>query len=64
MRTSLGQNTHCPGHGNGLVRTVTGVTPLCVRTGRICTRLSDLFLVQWDEPQELYPDSVVVGPVW
>jgi UDP-N-acetylglucosamine:LPS N-acetylglucosamine transferase len=33
-------------------------------TGRICTRLSDRFLVQWDEQQELYPGSVVVGPVW
>jgi UDP-N-acetylglucosamine:LPS N-acetylglucosamine transferase len=33
-------------------------------TGRICTRLSDLFLVQWDEQRELYPDAVVVGPVW
>lgn len=33
-------------------------------TGRICTRLADLFLVQWDEQKELYPDAVVVGPVW
>ena len=34
MRTSFGQNTHVPGHGNGLVNTVTGVTPESVRTGR------------------------------
>jgi hypothetical protein len=33
MRTSLGQNTHSPGHGKGFVSTVTGATPLSVRTG-------------------------------
>ena len=34
MRTSFGQKTQVPGHGNGLVSTVTGVTPESVRTGR------------------------------
>lgn len=34
MRTSSGQKMQRPGQGYGFVRTVTGVTPLCVRTGR------------------------------
>ncbi len=29
---------HSPGHGNGLVNTVTVATPLIVRTGFICKR--------------------------
>ena len=35
MRTSLGQKMQRPGQGNGFVRTVTGATPLIVRTGFI-----------------------------
>ena len=38
MRTSFGQKTQVPGHGNGLVSTVTGVTPESVRTGRSRSR--------------------------
>ena len=30
-------------------------------TGRLCAPLSDLFLVQWPEQQELYPRSRVLG---
>ena len=30
-------------------------------TGRLCRPLSDLFLVQWPEQQELYRDTVLVG---
>jgi UDP-N-acetylglucosamine:LPS N-acetylglucosamine transferase len=30
-------------------------------TGRLCYPFSDLFLVQWDEQQPLYPKSQVVG---
>ncbi len=37
MRTSLGQKMHWPGQGNGFVSTVTGATPLAVRTGFIRT---------------------------
>lgn len=30
-------------------------------TGRLCRPMSDLFLVQWDEQQQMYPGSRVVG---
>lgn len=30
-------------------------------TGRLCQPLSDLFLLQWEEQQLLYPKGVVVG---
>jgi UDP-N-acetylglucosamine:LPS N-acetylglucosamine transferase len=33
-------------------------------TGRLCRPVTDLFLVQWPEQQQLYPSSVVLGPVW
>ncbi len=33
-------------------------------TGRLCRPVSDLFLVQWPEQQELYPSSQVLGTVW
>jgi UDP-N-acetylglucosamine:LPS N-acetylglucosamine transferase len=33
-------------------------------TGRLCRPLTDQFLVQWDEQRTLYPDAIVVGPVW
>lgn len=32
-------------------------------TGRLCKPATDLFLVQWEEQQKLYADSVVVGKV-
>jgi UDP-N-acetylglucosamine:LPS N-acetylglucosamine transferase len=32
-------------------------------TGRLCRPFTRLFLVQWDEQRELYPGSVVVGPL-
>lgn len=32
-------------------------------TGRLCRPLSTLFCVQWQEQQQLYPGSVVVGPL-
>lgn len=32
-------------------------------TGRLCRPLSSLFVVQWPEQQELYPGSVVLGPL-
>lgn len=30
-------------------------------TGRICTPLTDLFLLQWDQQRTSYPQGVVVG---
>jgi UDP-N-acetylglucosamine:LPS N-acetylglucosamine transferase len=33
-------------------------------TARLCRRVTDLFLVQWDEQLELYPGAVLLGPVW
>jgi UDP-N-acetylglucosamine:LPS N-acetylglucosamine transferase len=33
-------------------------------TGRLCKPFTDLFLVQWEQQQQLYPGSVVVGTVW
>lgn len=33
-------------------------------TGRLCRPVSDLFLVQWPEQQELYRKSVLLGTVW
>lgn len=33
-------------------------------TGRLCRPMTDLFLVQWPEQQQLYQSSVVLGPVW
>ena len=30
-------------------------------TSRLCYPFSDLFLVQWDEQQKLYPKSQVIG---
>ena len=33
-------------------------------TGRMCAPLASLFLVQWPEQQNLYPGSVLVGPVY
>lgn len=33
-------------------------------TGRLCRPATDLFLVQWQEQQHLYPSSVVVGELW
>lgn len=33
-------------------------------TGRLCAPLASLFLVQWPEQQELYPSSVLVGPLY
>jgi UDP-N-acetylglucosamine:LPS N-acetylglucosamine transferase len=32
-------------------------------TGRLCRRLTTLFLVQWPEQQRFYPGSVCVGPI-
>ena len=32
-------------------------------TARLCRPFTDRMLVQWDEQQELYPGSTVVGPV-
>lgn len=32
-------------------------------TGRLCRPLSTLFCVQWEEQQQLYPGSIVVGPL-
>ncbi|HEX5017417.1 MAG TPA: PssD/Cps14F family polysaccharide biosynthesis glycosyltransferase [Actinomycetes bacterium] len=32
-------------------------------TGRLCRPLSTLFCVQWEEQQQLYPGSVLVGPL-
>lgn len=32
-------------------------------TGRLCYRLSSLFLLQWREQKAAYPRGVVVGPV-
>ncbi len=33
-------------------------------TGRLCRPFADLFLVQWPEQQELYPNSRLVGPLY
>ncbi len=33
-------------------------------TGRIVYPLADLFLLQWDEQQECYPDGRVFGQIW
>lgn len=33
-------------------------------TGRLCRPVTDLFLVQWPEQQEMYPASVLLGEVW
>ena len=33
-------------------------------TGRLCAPVTDLFLVQWPEQQQLYPESVLLGKVW
>ncbi len=33
-------------------------------TGRLCEPLASLFLVQWPEQQALYPNSVLVGPLY
>ncbi len=33
-------------------------------TGRLCRPVTDLFLVQWPEQQELYRSSTLVGQVW
>ncbi len=33
-------------------------------TGRLCRPLSTRFLTQWPEQQRLYPDSVLIGPVY
>lgn len=33
-------------------------------SGKLCTPLTSLFLVQWPEQQALYPDSVLVGPLY
>src|SRR5439155_26359642 len=30
-------------------------------TSRLCYPFSDLFLVQWDEQQKLFPKSLVIG---
>ena len=32
-------------------------------TARLCRRFTDLFLAQWDEQLELYPEAVLVGRV-
>lgn len=32
-------------------------------TGRLCRPLADLFCVQWEEQQSLYPGAVHVGPL-
>lgn len=32
-------------------------------TGRLCYRLSDLFLLQWEEQRRLYPRGKVIGPL-
>lgn len=33
-------------------------------TGRLCGPFTDLFLLQWPEQRELYPDGVFVGPLY
>lgn len=33
-------------------------------TGRLCRPVTDLFLVQWPEQQQLYRSSVLVGELW
>lgn len=33
-------------------------------TGRLCRPMTDLFLVQWPEQQQLYRSSVLLGSVW
>jgi UDP-N-acetylglucosamine:LPS N-acetylglucosamine transferase len=33
-------------------------------TGRLCERVTDLFLVQWPEQQALYRNPVLLGKVW
>ena len=32
-------------------------------TGRLCYRMSDVFLLQWDEQRRAYPRGVVIGRV-
>jgi UDP-N-acetylglucosamine:LPS N-acetylglucosamine transferase len=32
-------------------------------TGRLCSPISDLFLVQWEEQRRLYPRSRLIGPL-
>jgi UDP-N-acetylglucosamine:LPS N-acetylglucosamine transferase len=32
-------------------------------TGRLCSPISDLFLVQWEEQRRLYPRSHLIGPL-
>ncbi|MBC9733465.1 UDP-N-acetylglucosamine--LPS N-acetylglucosamine transferase [Nocardioides marmotae] len=33
-------------------------------TGRLCRPVTDLFLVQWPEQQQMYRSSVLLGSVW
>jgi hypothetical protein len=33
-------------------------------SGRLCHRVADLFLVQWDEQRRFYPRAVLAGPVY
>jgi UDP-N-acetylglucosamine:LPS N-acetylglucosamine transferase len=33
-------------------------------SGRLCHRVVDLFLVQWEEQRRFYPRAVVAGPVY
>lgn len=33
-------------------------------TARLCRPVTDLFLVQWPEQEQLYRDAVLVGKVW
>ncbi len=33
-------------------------------SGRLCHRVVDLFLVQWEEQRQFYPRAVVAGPVY
>ena len=32
-------------------------------TGRLCRPFSDLFMLQWEDQQRLYPDGMLVGPL-
>lgn len=32
-------------------------------TGRLCYRLSNLFLLQWDEQKRIYQRGIVIGPL-
>lgn len=33
-------------------------------TGRLCYYIADVFIIQWEELKELYPNSLYLGPIY